>query len=368
MSVKKRTVLIVVAVILLAAIAVAVLRLNGTGLSGVLSGRGGQDVRTGDAVEEINYQGGENSAYGLLDGKLILATESQVRIYEFGSEEIFTQSIIMSKPTVAIADKTAVVYDTGGTEADVINNGETTAKLTTDGEIISASPNESGWFVLCTQEKGYNGVVTVYNAKANPVYKWYSGEGYVIGADVSKNGLKMAALSVDSAESRVTIFRLDREEAQAVYSTEELGLKVEYLRNNNISFLTENSLTILNKNGEEKAKYRFDGNNLRGFSSDGRGNYAVVLSKFQVGTDSTVVAVNSKGEETGKLDMKEDVLDVSAKGRYVAVLTAGSIKVYTKDMTPYAEYTGIGSVKHIEVRDDGSVAAIGTYSSAIYDA
>lgn len=368
MNGKKRIILIAAAIILIAAITAAVLKMNGTDLAGIFSGSGEREVRTDGASEEINYQGGENCAYGLLDGKLVLASESQIRIYEFGNEEIFTQSIIMSKPTAAISGGTAVIYDTGGTEADVIKDGEPTAKLTADGKIVAAAPNESGWFALCTQEEGYNGVVTVYNVKANPVYKWYSGEGYVLGACINKNNSRMAALTVNSSGSRVTIFRLDREEPQAVYETSELGLRAEYLQNNDISLLTENSLTIIDKNGEEKAKYSFDGSYLKGFSSDGQGSYAFVLSKFQVGTDSTVIAVNSKGEETGSLDIKEEVLDISAKGGYVAVLTAGSIKVYTKDMTPYAEYTGIGSVKQIEVRDDGSVAAVGTYSSAIYDA
>ncbi len=59
-----------------------------------------------------------------------------------------------------------------------------------------------------------------------------------------------------------------------------------------------------------------------------------------------MVTVDSSGQELGKLDV-EEVMAMSAAGRYLAVLYADSLVIYTSDMTEYARLENTGDTRSV---------------------
>jgi hypothetical protein len=366
MNSRKRTLIIILIVaIVAAAVTFGVLKLKGKDISDLFS-TGVTEVKTGSAKDEVSYQSGNNSAYGLMGDDIVIASENSLQVFRLGEGNVLTKNITMERPVVDSNSQWALVYDVGDTDIELINNEGSAGRLTAEGAVVSASVNENGWIALCTQEEGYNGVMTVYDDELEPVYKWYSGEGYAMDARINDNNSYAVVLTVDKNGSHVNFFRLNSEEVKGTYDMDELSLSVKFISGNKAAVLGENSVAILKRDGTETAKFEFEGSYLKNFDMDEEGNFAVVLSEFQVGTGGTLFSVGPGGSEKGKIELQEDIMDISVSENYVAVLCATGIKVYTEDMTLYAEYSSNGAINQIEMRDDGSVIAIGTNSSAVY--
>ena len=367
MNRKKRLVVILAVLLLLAAVVlVAIMQAKGISPKDLFADREEREILTGGKTDELSYQNGDDGAFGFAGERLIVASQHSIRIYNFGGEEVFTQSTIMTRPAINICGEAAVVFDIGGKELDIIDENEQVKTLTAEGEIVSAALNENGWMALCAQESGYNGTVTVYNKTGKPVYKWYSGEGYVLGARVSPNNKKLAVLTVDGSGSKVSFFKLSSEDVQGTYEIAELGMEIVWLGSDRLALLSDSGVTYMTTQGEEKAKYIFEDPSLRNIDFREDGGFAAALSPFQVGTEGTLISVSKEGEELGSIDIREEVLDISVCEEYIGVLYSGRILVYTKDLQVWAEFNGTGTTQEIQVLSDGRVIAAGDFSSAIY--
>ena len=71
-----------------------------------------------------------------------------------------------------------------------------------------------------------------------------------------------------------------------------------------------------------------------------------------------LVTVNSSGEAIAELDLNDEILDLTAAGRYIAVLYADRLTVYNKDLTEYATFTQTETAQFACMRSDGSVCLI----------
>ena len=366
MNSKKRFIIIAAIILVIAAVAAVIVM----GVMGItpeqLLSKDSAEFKPGNKLDEMTYQNGSDCAFGFLDEKLVVASETWTRVYEFGSEGTITQSTIMTRPAVDINNGFVAVYDIGGNELQILDADSQWKTLTAEGNIVSASVNKNGWLALCAQESGYNGTVTVLNKNAESTYKWYSGEGYIIDASVSHNNKKMAALTVSGSGSKVSVFKLNSEDVYGEYDIGSLAILVDYTGNDTIRILTEEEVIYIDSKGEEKARYSFEEQYLKNIDFEEDGGFTAVLSDFQVGTDSIIVSVDANGEEKGRLDVKEEVLDVSSGESYNAVLYSGRIEVYYKNMTPYAQFSGTGTTKEIKVLNDGQVVAAGDFSAAVY--
>ena len=79
------------------------------------------------------------------------------------------------------------------------------------------------------------------------------------------------------------------------------------------------------------------------------------MNRHRAGTSGKLVTIGNTGEAIAELDLSEEVLDVSAAGRYLAVLYAERLVVYNKDLTEYAVSEQTGEAESVCMRDDGAV-------------
>jgi len=75
---------------------------------------------------------------------------------------------------------------------------------------------------------------------------------------------------------------------------------------------------------------------------------------YKAGNSCTVVTVSPSGEELGSSSYTEEILDSSAAGNYVAVLTANGLDLYKQDMTRTARLDATQSATAVVMRMDGT--------------
>ena len=67
-----------------------------------------------------------------------------------------------------------------------------------------------------------------------------------------------------------------------------------------------------------------------------------------------MATVDAEGKTIASLELDDQTLDLSASGRYVAVLTASTLTIYTRDLRPYALMDNTMGARNVVLRSDGT--------------
>lgn len=76
--------------------------------------------------------------------------------------------------------------------------------------------------------------------------------------------------------------------------------------------------------------------------------------------------IDDSGTVTGSLDLSQQVLSLSAAGRYFAVLTGDRLDIYTSDMALYSSLEGTQGARKVLLMEDGSAILISEDSASFY--
>ena len=76
--------------------------------------------------------------------------------------------------------------------------------------------------------------------------------------------------------------------------------------------------------------------------------------------------MDTKGRELGSLEIREEVLSISAAGKYLGVLYADRLVIYNQDLQTYATLQGADFVQEVLMRPDGSALLISAESAGLF--
>ena len=76
-----------------------------------------------------------------------------------------------------------------------------------------------------------------------------------------------------------------------------------------------------------------------------------------IGPDGTVIAT---------LEVSQEVMDLSAAGRYLAVLYADSLVIYNQELQVYASLQGTDFATGVLVRENGSALLLSADNASVF--
>ena len=129
--------------------------------------------------------------------------------------------------------------------------------------------------------------------------------------------------------------------------------------------LGENALCFVDESGTLAGSYSYGQRVLKGYSLDGDA-CALLLGKYRAGTSADLVMVDAAGEELASRSMEEQVLSMSSAGKYLSVLTADGLTIYTGALEPYHTAAGLQGARRVLQRADGSVTLISPETARLY--
>ena len=326
--------------------------------------------------ESFVFEGGESSQFAVLDHELLVCSGKDVRLYS-GSEQVsLDQAVSIQNPVVDTVGNAALVYDAGGQSLFVYRDRAEVFSLSLDDgqQLLAASMNSQGWLVVVSQESGYKGIVTVYDNTFSPQIQLHLSSRFVMDAVLSPDSKSLALLTLglnDNAfESRVDFYQLNRteEETEPDWTCPVGGDVILAMRwdNSGIWALGETSLSILSTDGTVTGSCNYGDLYLKGFSLDGDGTAVLLLGKFRAGTSAELWVVNADGETQAFLSIEEQVLSLSAAGRYVALLTADRLDIYNQDLEVYSTLEGTQGAQTVLQQSDGSAMLIDSTTARLY--
>ena len=311
-------------------------------------------------TEAFSFDAHTANRYADFNAGLAVASVSGLSVYKSDGGESRILQTPMSTPCVLSCENVVLAYDAGGNSLmSVGKKGTELLNVTAEKPILDADLSPDGFACYSTSSSGYKSVLYVYNTNGTMIYRWLSSSQYLPLCTISKDGTYLAAVALGQAngifESRLVVFRTDSEE---IYSSVTLGNELfydlEFLEDGTLCAVGENSTLWLRMDGTLLGRYSYDGSYLKDFDFGGSGFLTLSLNMYKAGNRCTVVTVDETGAELGSSFYTEEILDSSAAGGHVAVLTANGLDVYTSAMEEPTHLDATQSATAVVMRTDGS--------------
>lgn len=374
---------LLVLVIVLGIVALAAWR-DGTGFDALRRyfSYGGAES-SGEA--EYRYDESSSNRFALLEDTLVVLSDTSLRLVGQDGEDIWSVPIRMSVPALECAGQWAAAYDVGGNEILVVNREGQVLEMETgeDELIISVSLSEDGYLAVTAEKKNYKGCVSVYDLTGELLFAFNSSQRFVVDACSFAGGQKLAAVTLGQENSvfvsNVVLYDLKEKGEQTTadgsgveipsYADYDIsnGLLLEILeRDGSLLSVTDSCLNQTDGQGENQWTYSYQGNYLREYDLGGDGFTALLLNRYRSGSVGRLVTVGEDGAELASLDVNEEVVGVSAAGRYLAVLYTDQLVIYTPELETYATLVGTGSAVDVLQRPDGSALLLSADSAKVF--
>lgn len=293
------------------------------------------------------------------DGVAVASVVGLETYGENGSAALHVDDI-MEESALTEGEELLLHFDVGGASLSLIHpkNGRL-LQLTSDSGFYDADLSSGDTLCTAAAESGYKTVLRVYNDEQKEVYRWFSASRFMPLCAVSPDAKAAAAVSVGQTGGTFesTLFFFSTREAEPVASVslgDELVYDIRFTRKDTLCAVTENRICWFAADGEMTGECELLSGYLSEFDLSGDGFALLKLNLFQTGDQASVITVNEKGEELGSFHSSEEILDISACGKYAAVLTARKLTIFRRDMTVYAECTNPGGATQVLVRPNGT--------------
>lgn len=313
--------------------------------------------------ESFSYQGGQSLTLTACGGDLLSVSQTGIRLYSPGGVAYVEDTVTMTHPVCQVNKDTAVVYDAGGTFLSVYRDRAQVFTLENNGTILSARLGINGSLSVVTRSSGYKGVVTVYNSKFRPLLDLNLSSAFALDAVPSPDGRDLLVVTAGQQEhlfnctlARYTIATLDPKNPtpSATWSLgNRLPLDVAW-DTGGIRVLAEYAAMSADENLQETGTADWSDRYLKRYSLGCSDIFVVLTGKYQAGSQTTLDFFDRSCTLLDSLDSSRPILDISAAGKYIAVLTAQELNIYTRDLTLYSTVENTQSASHVVLLEDGS--------------
>ncbi len=321
---------------------------------------------------EFTYTRDATNAFASLNGSLVLCSDTALQLYSNSGVLYIDRQVKMNDPVISVCGTYAVVYDVGGNNLYVIHNKEVVFEYTskTGCDLLSARVNENGCLAVVEEASGYKASVRIYNSAFKLVLAENVSSEYVVDAVISPSNSQFAVVSIAQRSGKFSsiVSLYDGKEGDQLASTvlEDQFILELHWQSNNIWLQGNDSATVLDQELNVLGTWSEPNQYLQGYSLNGD-NYAVeVASWYKAGGSGEVLLIDERGDTACSKAISGEVLSVSAAGRYIAVLTAEALTIYTSnDLEEYAQINNNGSKRAI-IHSDGATMMIGADSTWLY--
>ena len=317
-----------------------------------------------------DYAGDRAARFAALDGSLLIASPSQIRLVGETGAVRFEESIRFQSCTVVQCGSRAAVCDVGGSDIYVLDSHGLQRHMEIPGQILSVTMNEKGYLAVTVNDVGFKASVGVYDEVGQPAFDFHSADRFIMTSALSRDSRCLMAVTLGEADgvfaNRLVTYRITGTEpvdhvdlsGGAVYDVGTVGRR--------FCAVAEDSLYFLSAEGALQETFDFGGDSLRRCVLSGDGYAALLLGHYKSGSRCRLVTVNDSGKELASVEVNGDVVDLSAAGRYVAVLFSDHLTLYDKTLQELATLDDVSTVRQVMVRSDGSAVLAGLTEASLY--
>lgn len=317
----------------------------------------------GDTAEFSFDAHSSNEYLGFRRGLAVASVSGLLCLDEDGKEAALVQNHT-DPPALLCSDTVALSYGIGGsTIAAARHKKGTVLNITVPGPLLDADLSSDSCVCYASVQSGYKTVLTVLDQSGAEIYSWYSSSQFFSQCAVSKKARYMAAVALgqdgSSFETTCVLFATDQEEPVAQVSLgSDLIFDLRFVSPRRICAVGESALHYFDLDGSHYAQYPYAGGELMSFDMHADSFTAIVRNMNEAGSRFRITTVDDRGEQLAELSLDDEIIDISANGRYLAVLTADSLQVYDRRLRPCLSEDNVGFATRVCVQEDGAALLI----------
>ena len=318
------------------------------------------------------YDESNSNQYAGLSGGLAVASAMGLSLYDKDGTETASIQAAMSVPVLKTGNTVALAYDAGGTVLEAASQKKgSVLHVSSQRAILDADIAADDSICYLSSEPGYKSVLYVYNSQQSLIYRWLSASQYFMRCAVA-SGSKYAAAAVlgqqdGMFESSVVLFRTDAEEiACTIPIGNAMIYDLHFVSDSKLCVLAEDALSFYDLDGNLLGSFSYGESYLKDYTTDGSGCLTLVMNLYQAGNRYTVLTVGYDGAELGRLSSGEQILDISAAGKYLAILTSSSLSIYDQTLQEYDVSDNTAGAASVVMRADGSAILLANGHGTLY--
>ena len=319
-----------------------------------------------------DYDAAPSNHFAMVGDRLVVLSKTSLRILDSRGGEVWSTPVQMDQPELVSGGERAVAYDVGGTALWLVSGEGEVMKLTADEEepFISARLNEKGWLAVTAEKKTYKGWVGVYNENGGLVFEFNSSRRFVTDAYVTDDSKHLAAVTLGQENSvfvsNVVLYDLTKEDPQGNYSINDGLVALIGQQGERLVTVSDTCVTFAGTDGGIDGTYSYRESYLREYDLGGEDFAVLQLNRYQSGSVGRVVSIAADGSVLGSIDVNREILDISASGRYLAVLYMDALVIYNRELQVYATLNGTDYAKAVLMRPDGSALLLASESATLF--
>lgn len=327
-------------------------------------------------AQSFDYSPSATDVFAAVENDLLVASSGGVRLYSGGGVCYVEEDMTLDEPAVHVCGDTAAVWSVGGDRVYLYRDRVRLGELTlTDSAILSVRLNSSGWLAVTAHGSGYKAVVSVYDSELTPRMTFRLSGAFATDAVVTGDCRSLAVVSIGqngaSFESTLSLYDVaGRQQSGVDYdltptASYPLGNPVVLDMNagSAIWCVGDTGLSVLTQSGVESLSYQ--DRLLKNYAFSGE-FAALLVGKYRAGSQAELYTVDAQGAASASRTVSDQVLSLSAGGKYVAVLTADRLDIYTRELNLYASLEGTNGARKVLMRSDGTALLIGSESAQLY--
>ncbi len=327
-------------------------------------------------AESFSYSGSSTDVITALENDLLVCSEGGIRLYSGSGVCYVEDSVILENPAAEVCGSTAAVYSVGGNTVYLYRERAQYSILSDlDGQLISVRLNSSGWLTVTAQESSYKAVVSIYDENLNKRMAFRLSSAFVTDAVVTDDCKSLITISIGqngtAFESTLSIYDLPSSQDSGVnfdltpVSTFSLGNNVILELDNTSAIWCVGDYGVSVWDGKDVDSWSCQGNYLKNYAISDDFT-AVLIGKYQTGSQAELYTIDTQGTPSIGRVINKQVLSLSAAGRYLAVLTANRLDIYTQDLELYATLEDTDGARKVLMRNDGTALLIGNETASLY--
>ncbi len=326
------------------------------------------DSKTGRFI----YDESNSNQYAALSGGLAVASATGLSLYDKDGVQTAAIQQAMTSPVLISGGDVALAYDAGGyyLMAASQKKGQLLS-LTAQKPVVDADIASDGSICYLSAESGYKSVLYVYDSSQTLIYRWLSSSQYLMCCTVSTNGKYAAAAVLGQQdgmfESSVALFRTDAEQIQRTIPVgNDLIYDLHFVSDSLLCAICENGVYFYDLDGQRQGAYAFEGAYLKDYTVSGSSFVTLVMNLYKAGNQYSVLTLGYDGSVLGTQELSDQILDISANGKYLSLLTSTSVCIYDQTLQEYDVSDNTTGATGVVMRPDGTVLLLANGHGTLY--
>lgn len=327
-------------------------------------------------AESFDYSPSATDVFASVGNDLLVCSTGGVRLYSGGGVCYVEEDMVLEQPAIHVSGSTAAVWSVGGDTVYLYRDRARFGELKDlDGTILSVRLNSAGWLAVTTRGNGYKAVISVYDSELTLRMAFRLSAAFTTDAVVTEDCKSLAVISIGqegaSFDSTLSLYDLSsRQESGVDYDlvpalSASLGNNVILDLNgaSAVWCVGDTGISVLQGSTVENWSYQEEYLKNYAFSEEFT---AVLIGKYRAGSQAELYTIDAQGTPSVARVISDQVLSLSASGKYVAVLTADCLNIYTQNLDTYATLKGTNGAQKVLMRDDGTALLIGSDTAHLY--